>query len=126
MKDRVVVLMGVLAVAILASVSISGQTAGAATGAVAKTSWGEPNLQGIWDTRTRAPLERPKEFFTKEFMTEKEVQDRIARNADAPFVDDEEDTESLAKADVKRATQADKTDDGRPGYRIAGAEYNAF
>jgi len=27
---------------------------------------------------------------------------------------------------VNRATRADKADDGRPGYRIAGAEYNAF
>lgn len=129
MKDRAVVLMGalavVLAVASLASVRISGQT-GAASSAVAKTPWGEPDLQGIWDTRTRAPLERPKEFGTKEFMTEEEARDRMARKLDAAVGDDEEAGESLAQADVNRAAQADKTDDGRPGYRIAGAEYNAF
>ena len=44
-----------------------------------KTPWGEPDLQGMWDTRTRAPFERPKEFGTKEFMTEAEAKDRLAR-----------------------------------------------
>jgi hypothetical protein len=129
MKDRAIVLMGAVAVAIavasLASVSVSGQTARAAS-RVAKTPWGEPDLQGMWDTRTRAPLERPKEFGTKEFMTEQEAKERMARGADAGSGDDDDVGDALAAADVQRAAQADKPDDGRPGFRIAGAEYNAF
>jgi hypothetical protein len=130
MKDRAIVLMGALAVAIavasLASVPVSGQTARAASGAVAKTPWGEPDLQGMWDTRTRAPLERPKEFGTKEFMTEQEAKERMARGADVGSGDDDDVGDALAAADVQRVAQADRPDDGRPGFRIAGAEYNAF
>jgi hypothetical protein len=34
--------------------------------------------------------------------------------------------ENLVKQDQRRYANADRPDDGRPGYRIAGAEYNAF
>lgn len=94
-----------------------------------KTPWGDPNLQGMWDTRTGVPMERPAEFGSKEFMTEAEAMDRRRRGLDAGASgEDEEDgeAESLNKQDAKRYANADKPDDGRPGYRIAGAEYNAF
>lgn len=94
-----------------------------------KTPWGEPNLQGIWDTRTGVPMERPAEFGSKEFMTEEEALDRRRRGLDggASGEDEEEgEAESLNKQDERRYANADKPDDGRPGYRISGAEYNAF
>jgi hypothetical protein len=40
---------------------------------VARTPWGEPDLQGIWTIETLTPLERPKEFANREFLTEEEA-----------------------------------------------------
>jgi hypothetical protein len=82
----------------------------------------------MWDSRTGVPLERSAEFGKREFMTEQEAIDRRKRGLDAgDSGEDEGDVaESLVKQDQKRYSNADKPDDGRPGYRIAGAEYNAF
>ena len=38
-----------------------------------RTSWGHPDLQGIWSTATITPLERPAELAGKEFFTEQEA-----------------------------------------------------
>jgi hypothetical protein len=93
-----------------------------------KTPWGDPDIQGMWDSRTGVPMERPAEFGNREFMTEQEAMQRRARGLDnAASGEDEEDVaEDLIKQDEQRYATADKPDDGRPGYRIAGAEYNAF
>src|SRR5215210_6398373 len=108
----------VITVAALASVPLLGQTGRAAS---PKTPWGEPDLQGMWDTRTRAPFERPKEFGTKEFMTEAEVKDRLSRGLDVSADSDDEDVAgNLEKQDEQRAASADAPDDGRPGLRIQG------
>ena len=127
------VLAAVSAVVWLAPVPVAGQaptgvakTAGATKDwAPPRTPWGAPDLQGMWDTRTRTPLERPKEFGTREFMTDQEAAERARRGGDA-VIEDEDASDALEKADVRRAAQGDAPDDGRPGYRIAGAEYNAF
>jgi hypothetical protein len=37
-----------------------------------RTSWGTPDLQGIWNTNTFLPLERPRQFGTRATMTEAE------------------------------------------------------
>jgi hypothetical protein len=125
MNSRVAAsLIIVSAVASLASVTILGQAGGAAS---QKTPWGDPDLQGMWDTRTRAPFERPTVFGTKEFMTEAEAKDRLSRGLDVTAGgDDDEVAENLEKQDEERAARADAPDDGRPGLRIQGAEYNAF
>ena len=64
----------VLATAWMAPPSAAGQTA------KAKRPWspprtpdGRPDLQGIWDFRTATPLERPREFAGKEFLTSEEA-----------------------------------------------------
>jgi hypothetical protein len=57
----------VLAVA----VSADAQTAGAAGGAP-RTSWGDPDLQGVWDYWTFTPLERPKEYAGKPMLSDAE------------------------------------------------------
>ena len=38
-----------------------------------RTSWGTPNLQGVWDFRTLTPLERPVEFGDKALLTAAEA-----------------------------------------------------
>ena len=52
-----------------------------------RTPWGHPDLQGTWDYRTITPLERPKEFGTREFYTDDEVkalESRAGRRMDGP------------------------------------------
>jgi len=39
----------------------------------ARTAFGQPDLQGVWDYRTITPLERPAELGTKSFFTEEEA-----------------------------------------------------
>ena len=71
-------LVGALAIVIvwvmLAPVPVAGQvqTAGAETGK-SRTSWGDPDLQGVWDFRTLTPLERPDELAGKEVFTAEEA-----------------------------------------------------
>jgi hypothetical protein len=66
-----------IAVVSPAAVPVAGQTAAKAKTTAAKTafrtSWGEPDLQGIWANRTVTPLERPKAFAGKEVLTDSEV-----------------------------------------------------
>jgi hypothetical protein len=64
----------------VAGVSIHGQSPAAGTKAksaksevAAKTPWGQPDLQGIWDFRTVTPMERPAELAGKETLTEAEA-----------------------------------------------------
>ena len=40
---------------------------------VARTPWGDPDLQGTWDFTTITPLQRPAEFKGREFLTESEA-----------------------------------------------------
>ncbi len=65
----------------LLSTRVSGQSNGnrtdpagsrAGTG-VPRTSFGKPDLGGIWDFATITPLERPAQFAGKEFLTEAEA-----------------------------------------------------
>jgi hypothetical protein len=52
-----------------------------------RTSWGAPDLQGVWSTATVTPLERPKEFADKATLTEQEAADYAKRVTDARNVD---------------------------------------
>lgn len=47
--------------------------AGAPAVPVARTPWGHPDLQGIWNNSTITPLERPREFANREFVTPEEA-----------------------------------------------------
>lgn len=38
-----------------------------------RTPWGEPDLQGIWDSKVITPLERPAKYAGREFLTDAEV-----------------------------------------------------
>src|SRR5215467_6709592 len=61
MNRRILVLLGV--VATLAQTVVFGQAQRSTT----------PDLQGIWTNATVTPLERPKEFAAKEFLTKDEA-----------------------------------------------------
>lgn len=62
-----------VAVAALAS-TLDGQTPPQAPASVApRTPWGEPDLQGIWDSKMITPMERPEKFADKAFLTDEEV-----------------------------------------------------
>ncbi len=41
-----------------------------------KTLWGHPDLQGVWDSTTGTPLERPADLAGKEFLTAEEAEAR--------------------------------------------------
>src|ERR1700730_6146688 len=91
-KHRFIGRIGVLTIAVtvawLTATQVGGQAPGANQGAQAarwtppKTSWGDPDFQGIWDSRSGVPLERPAEFGNREFMTEQEAVDRRKRGLD--------------------------------------------
>ena len=64
-----------LAAAVIASASIL-----AAAQSIPRTSWGDPDLQGIWPSGAliSVPFERPTEFGTRALLTDKEFADRAA------------------------------------------------
>ena len=76
MKARVAVVAGLVALA--AVVSLGAQSKAKAY--AAKTPWGDPDLQGVWDYKTITPLERPATFGDRQFLTDEEVT-RLEANA---------------------------------------------
>src|SRR4026209_2967284 len=81
MRQRILGLLGMVAViSVVSLVSMQGQapsTQGqaATAGSVPKTSWGDPDLQGIWTSEEQVPLQRPAKFAGREFFTDAEVAD---------------------------------------------------
>ena len=69
-----VALSTVLALALLAPVAASGQSAPAAAagGEPYRTPWGDPDLQGTWTNTTTTPLQRPADLADREFLTAEE------------------------------------------------------
>ena len=79
MRYRYLALMGVLAavavvslVVVLIGARVPRLTA-TADGTSFRTSWGDPDLQGIWNDRYQTPLQRPAKYAGREFLTEEEV-----------------------------------------------------
>jgi hypothetical protein len=57
--------------------------ASAKTWKVSRTPWGDPDLQGIWNTATATPLERPSKFGGTPVLTDEEAaefQEEVASN----------------------------------------------
>src|SRR5580704_4391517 len=88
MKHRFLALKVVLVIAIvaLAGVAVRVWTApGAAPKTSAlKTSWNEPDLQGIWTDEFQTPMQRPAKFAGREFLTEAEIAELDAQRAALP------------------------------------------
>ena len=102
----------------------AGQTAQPPAGTYAppKTPWGEPDLRGVWGGRnlTVTPLERPKEYAGREFLTEEEI---VAKQ--------KEQNELQAQKDalVQKGEGQELGLRGKPaakGDTITGYEYNTF
>jgi len=75
-----------------------------------RTSDGKPDLQGTWTNATVTPLERPKEFATKEFLTEKEA---LEFEKQAVYEANGDRRDGTAEADVGRAYNEFWRDRGR-------------
>jgi hypothetical protein len=76
MKQRILELLGVVAAIIVVSlvlVAAQAPTASKTTGPVLKTSWGEPDLQGLWSAEYQVPLQRPAKYKDKLFFTDAEM-----------------------------------------------------
>src|ERR1700758_1155870 len=86
MRTRLLNAIGVVAATLVAtvlvmltSVSIAGQASAAAPKEVAKagtapvTSWGEPDLQGIWTDEYQIPVQRPAKYAGRELLTDAEI-----------------------------------------------------
>src|ERR1700684_1580550 len=70
------ILASIVVAAGIASASLvlmAGQEAGKAAGRVQKTSWGEPDLQGLWSDEYQIPLQRPAKYAGREFFTDAEI-----------------------------------------------------
>lgn len=79
--------------AYVAMLSVLGT--GAVRAQTARTSWGDPDLQGRWSNATLTPLQRPAALADKEFFTPEEaeayVRERlVAGNADLSLEEDKE------------------------------------
>jgi len=81
MTQKIAVLLALIAA--LASVPQAqegaGSTGGSKSWVTPRTPWGHPDLQGIWDTASGIPLERPKELGLKAELTAEEMKARQAQ-----------------------------------------------
>jgi hypothetical protein len=68
-----VVLVVLAVVPMLAQSAATGAGRTADSRSIARTPWGDPDLQGTWDFTTITPLERPASFEGREFMTDAEA-----------------------------------------------------
>ena len=87
MSHRFVVLMRVLSVAIAIGVALvpaaNAQTNAARSSSSPRTSWGDPDLQGVWTNTTTTPLERPAKLAGKAVLTGEEAADYARREAES-------------------------------------------
>src|SRR5207247_2454143 len=96
MKNPYSILSVAVMAAVLLPASVAGQTL--------RTSWGDPDLQGIWSNPYVIPMERPKEFGTREFLTKDEIaaaERKLVEQAKLPGRDSRDGTGS--EKDVARA-----------------------
>ena len=70
MRCRCFALAGAVAVTVVALAPIS---VGAQTSAPPVTSWGKPDLQGVWDFRSLTPMQRPSDLAEQEVFTAEEA-----------------------------------------------------
>ena len=48
-----------------------------------RTQWGQPDLQGVWNFSSNTPMQRPKRFGERQFLTEEEIAEAKAKRAEA-------------------------------------------
>jgi len=120
------ILLASVAVFALATLAVAGQTANSTKPASAenwtapRTVHGHPDLQGVWANNNATPLERPKQWADRQYITPRELaeikaiaDEIVANDGDAQFGD------GLILAALERVTQ--------PGsYDPATGNYNQF
>src|SRR5688572_21821153 len=90
MRTRTTALSAAISIGLGMIATVNGQssdTAAADTYTAPRTSWGHPDLQGVWDYRTITPLERRPEFGDREFYTDEEIaqlEGRATRRMEGP------------------------------------------
>ncbi len=72
--DRIAGAVLVLGASLCAAVPAAAQPSAAVSAReIPRTSWGDPDLQGIWVGSTLTPLERSSEYQEREFLTAEEI-----------------------------------------------------
>lgn len=69
--------------AFASAVLVLAPAAGWAQSAPARTAWGSPDLQGVWNHGTATPLERPERHAGRERLTAAEIAEST-RPSDRP------------------------------------------
>jgi len=89
---------------VLIPASAFAQTKTARTWTPPKTSWGDPDLQGIWPgtAMVGTPLERDKSLGTRAFLSEDEFAKRQERAKNQAAIDSEETVTDLTRCDPSR------------------------
>ena len=77
--NRLLILVLVAMVVAFAGVTLAPHTTSAGGGVNLRTSWGEPDLQGIWQDPTQTPLQRPPQYANREFLTDAEIKEIDAK-----------------------------------------------
>ena len=114
MRNRIIVAVFVISfVSVFVPTILHGESQAPTTSYL--TTWGAPDLQGVWDFRSITPMERPDGLADKEFLTEEEAanleQETLERN------------QALLDRSAERteATESvDRGENGAPGF------YNNF
>src|SRR5579872_3709623 len=89
MRRRVLIsiaALAALAVVVVLTSPVAGQVRAGAPSASApsgtlRTSWGDPDLQGIWHEDLDTPLQRDPKYGNREFLTDDEVKAADARKS---------------------------------------------
>ena len=68
----------------VAAATLAGQDGKPSAWKAPRTPWGHPDLEGIWDSKTITPMERPAEATGREFLTDEEVA-ALERQAESRF-----------------------------------------
>ena len=93
-----------------------------------RTSWGDPDLQGSWSNATITPLQRPKQYGTREFLSPEELkantEARARRAQQQPFVSYEEFWYERGGFDGRTSLVFDPSD-GQIPYTPEGAKRRA-
>ena len=120
-------LAAVLVVAMAVAVTPIPAVAQTAEEAPPRTAWGQPDLGGVWEYKTRTRLERPERYGDREFLTEEEAaeieRNELERGA-ALLEKPAQRTEAIPTADSRPGRWLDQPDhpslEGQPG------SYNSF
>lgn len=94
----------------------SAQSGEGAAGAIPKTPWGAPDLEGIWTVETMVPMERPAAA-SKDFYTDEEIAKLDAQRSGKSVFGNHVREKQGSEADVAGAYGSEFTSQRRTGRR---------